>query len=136
MSSFLPYRESDGHVYIYEFENETLYREGEIIYANNIFYRAEKEFTSGLTTIEDEFNLGNVGQFNKMDMTGSVSTVGPVDDGSGRSYGNRDVSLICPIDKFVVGYRMYGVGANNYPDGGSTGSSMRHWMRVREIKED
>ena len=136
MSSFLPYREDDGQVFIYEFEANTAYKEGEVIYQNNIFYRAEKNFVSSGIGAETDFNLGNLGQFNKLDMTGSVTTIGPVDDGAGRGYGNRDVNLVCPIDKFVVGYRMYGVGANNYPDGGSTGSSFKHWMRVKEIKKD
>jgi hypothetical protein len=117
MSSFLPYREDDGHVYIYEYEDNTDYNEGEVLYQNEIFYRVEKNFTSSGTSAETDFGLGNLGQFNKMDMTGSVSTIGPVDDGTSRGYGNRDVSLVCPTDKFVVGYRMYGVGANNYPDG-------------------
>jgi len=136
MSSFLPYREDDGHIYIYDFETNTAYNEGEVIYQNNIFYRAEKNFVSSNTGAQEDFNLGNLGQFNKLDMTGSVSTIGPISDRTGWAYGNGDVSLICPVDKFVVGYRMYGNGAANYPDGGRTGSSFAHWMRVKEIKKD
>jgi hypothetical protein len=135
MSTFLPYREDDGNVYLYEWETNTLYKEGEIIASNNVFYRVEKSFVSG-TSISDDFNNGVLSLFNKLDLEGTVYTVGPVDANVGRGYGNNTVNLIAPADHMVIGYRMYGNGANNYPDGGSTGSSFRHWMFTKKLKKE
>ena len=135
MSTFLPYRETDGNIYIYEWETLTPYKTNEVVYANNIFYRVENNYTSG-TSAEDDFIAGDLSQFNKLDMDGALNTIGPVNANVGRGYGTNDVSLMAPDDHFVVGYRLYGSGANNYPDGGSTGSRMQHWLVTKQVKKD
>ena len=136
MSGFLPVREDDGNVYIYEYETNTTYKRGEIVCANNVFYRVEKTFKS-TTSVEADFNNGNLAVFNKLDLeSGAVNLVGPQNAQGGRNYATQNANLVAPTDHVVVGYRIYGNGANNYPDGGSTGFSMAHYLYTKKIKRN
>jgi hypothetical protein len=127
--------EEDGNAYIYEYESNTRYNRGEIICANNVFYRAEKTFISS-TSVQSDFSNGNLSVFNKLDMEGSVNLVGPQNAQGGRNYATQNANLNAPQDHVVVGYRIYGNGANNYPDGGSTGFSMAHYLYTKKIKRN
>ena len=135
MSKFLPYREDDGNVYLYEFEENTKYHEGEILLANNVFYRVEKTYTSS-SSINDDFDNNFLSMFNKMDMEGVVYTRGPSYAKNGYGYGNVAIYQIAPEGECIVGYNMFGVGAANYPDGGRTGSNIGHYIFTKKLKVD
>jgi peptidoglycan hydrolase-like amidase len=116
--------------FIYEYELAVSYKKGQLIIYDGRVFEAILDFTatSGATD-----SVNNMKEFDVPTTAGEVVQVGPFDALCGRIYGNNTITLEAPTNYAVVGYRMYGVGANNYPDGGSTGSSIRHWMYCRRI---
>jgi hypothetical protein len=115
--------------FIYEYELAASYKKGQFIIYDDRVFEAISDFTA-TSGVADSVN--NMKEFDVPTTAGEVVQVGPFDALCGRS-GNNTITLEAPTNYAVVGYRMYGVEANNYPDGGSTGSTIRHWMYCRRI---
>ena len=116
--------------YIYEYGVGVSYKKGQLIIYDDRVFEAVTDFLSTVGTTDSAINMK---EFDVLTAVGEIVQIGPFDATVGRIYGANTIVLEAPTNYAVVGYRMYGVGANNYPDGGSTGSSIRHWMYCRRI---
>lgn len=116
--------------YIYEYVTGVDYKNGQLIIYDNRIFEAISDFTSSSGTTD---SLNYMKEFDVPTTAGSIIQIGPFDALNGYGFGNNTITLEAPTNYAVVGYRMYGVGAANYPDGGATGSSVRHWMYCRRI---
>jgi hypothetical protein len=116
--------------YIYEYALGVQYKKGQLIIYDNRVFEAVLDFlsTSGFTD-----SLNYMKEFDVPTTAGTVVEVGPFNATVGYGFGTNTIVLQAPANYAVIGYRMSGVGAANYPDGGSTGSSIRHWMYCRRI---
>jgi hypothetical protein len=116
--------------YIYEYAVAVQYKKGQLIIYDDRIFEVMSDFLSSLGSTD---SINYMKEFDVPTTAGSIIQIGPFDATVGRGYVNNTIVLEAPTNYAVVGYRMYGVGANNYPDGGSTGSSIRHWMYCRRI---
>ena len=135
MSSFLPYREEDGYVYLYEWEANTAYKKGEVLRDDENFYRAERDFTSDSNSPYNDVYNNNLSVYNRIQLTGplrvqnSYFSAGPV-------YGFSTGNLTIGDNQMCVGYRLVGIQARNAPDGGETDAQFQHYMYTRDLKTD
>jgi len=116
--------------YIYEYEIGVNYKAGQLIIYDDRAFQAVVDFMSSDGGTD---SLLNMKEFDVPTVSGDIVQVGPFDATNGYIFGNNTITLEAPSGYSVVGYRMFGVGAANFPDGGQTGSSIRHWMYCRRV---
>lgn len=116
--------------YIYEYATGVSFKRGQLIIFDDRIFEAKKDFVSSSGTSD---SVNNMREFDVPTTIGEIVQVGPFDATSGWAFGDNTIILEAPANYAVIGYRMAGVGAANYPDGGRTGSSVRHWMYCRRI---
>ena len=117
--------------YIYEYGVGVSYKKGQLIIYDDRVFEAVTDFLSTVGTTDSVINMK---EFDVLTAVGEIVQIGPFDATVGTyGYGYNTIVLEAPVNYAAIGYRMAGVGAANYPDGGRTGSSVRHWMYCRRI---